>query len=317
MFQNIQLTAVVPPALDARRFDQVASELFGDYSRSRLQQWIKSGELQLNGATAKPRDKVFCGQQLTLNAQLQAEPLWQAAPIELDIVYEDDQLLLINKPAGVVVHPAAGHTSDTLVNGLLNYCPQLANIPRAGIVHRLDKDTSGLLVVARTLAAHNSLVAQLQQRTASREYEAIVHGLMVAGGTINLPIGRHPKDRKKMVVQPSGGKAAVTHYRVLQRFKHYSHISVKLETGRTHQIRVHLSHRGYALLGDQTYSGRMKLPASASQHFIDAIRSFRRQALHARRLGLIHPATGEYQQWQVPLPDDMTTLLQLISDHDR
>lgn len=316
MLEHIQQRAVVPVHLDAKRFDQVASELFSDFSRSRLQQWIKSGELTLDGQQAKPKDKVFFDQELAIDAKLQVEEEWQAADIELDIVHEDDHVLVINKPVGLVVHPAAGHVNDTLLNGLLKHCPDLAHLPRAGIVHRLDKDTSGLLVVAKTLQAHSSLVAQLNERSVSREYEAIVHGHMVAGATINLPIGRHPRDRKKMAVNEITGKEAITHYRVIKRFSRYTHIAVKLETGRTHQIRVHMTHKGYALIGDQTYGGRMKIPAAASPEFLQTLRDFKRQALHARRLGFIHPATDDYQEWEAPLPSDMVSLLDVLQAHD-
>lgn len=314
--QHIQSNAIVPLELDSRRFDQVASQLFDEYSRARLQQWIKSGELTVDGATAKPKDKVYFDQKLVLDATLEEEGEWESVPIALDIIFEDETLLIINKPVGLVVHPAAGHINDTLLNGLLHHCPSLAQLPRAGIVHRLDKDTSGLLVVAKTLTAHHSLVDQLQERTVSREYEAIVHGHMIAGGTVNLPIGRHAKDRKKMAVNEISGKEAITHYRVLRRFKHYSHIAVKLETGRTHQIRVHMTQKGYPLIGDQTYGGRMRVPAGVSQEFIDSLRAFKRQALHARRLGLNHPDTGEYMEWEAPLPEDMVVILSLITSND-
>ena len=238
---------------------------------------------------------------------------WQAEEIPLDIVYEDEHILVINKPVNLVVHPAAGNRSGTLLNGLLFHCPDLINVPRAGIVHRLDKDTTGLMVVAKTLEAHADLVAQLQERTVSREYEAVVAGVMTGGGKVEAPIGRHPRQRQKMAVVEFGGKEAITHYRVVKRYPNHTHVRLKLETGRTHQIRVHMAHIGYALVGDSTYAGRMKIPKNLSKEQLDLLRNFGRQALHAAQLGLIHPATDEYMEWQVPRPADMQALLDLLA----
>ena len=308
----LQAEREVPDSLAGSRFDQAAAELLPDYSRSRLQQWIRQGQLLVDGQQKKPKEKLLGGEMLTLNVELEPEGEWQAEAIALDIVYEDDTLLVINKPAGLVVHPAAGNREGTLLNGLLHHYPALETIPRAGIVHRLDKDTTGLMVVAKTLKAHHSLVEQLQERSVSREYQAVCNGVMTGGGTVEADIGRHPHVRTKMAVVESGGKEAITHYRIVQRYRDYTHIRVKLETGRTHQIRVHLAHIGYPLVGDATYAGRLKIPKGGSISLIDTLRGFHRQALHAGELGLIHPETEDYMHWQVPLPDDFQHLLDTL-----
>ena len=311
MSQQIQLSAQVSDQQAGQRLDQVAAELFPDFSRSRLQSWIKSGELTVDGKVCKPREKVIGGEQLAIDAQLEAEQSWEPQAIDLDIVYEDDHLLVINKPAGLVVHPAAGNRDSTLLNALLHHAPDLATIPRAGIVHRIDKDTTGLLVVAKSLKAHASLVDQLQEKTAFREYEAIVQGVMTGGGMVDEPIGRHPSQRTKQAVTHSG-KPAVTHYRLIERFRAHTHIRVQLETGRTHQIRVHMAHIQYPLLGDPTYGGRLRLPKGATPELIDALRHFKRQALHAKKLGVQHPQTGEYCEWEVPLPEDFQAMIRVL-----
>jgi len=316
MAESISLQADVPFELGGSRFDQIAAELFPDYSRSRLQSWIKEGVLTVNGQVRKPKEKLNGGETLTVEATVEDNEEWQAQDIALDIIYEDDDILVINKPAGLVVHPAAGHQNGTLLNALLHHCPEMAHLPRAGIVHRLDKDTTGLMVVAKNLMAQNALVEQLQDRSMGREYEAVAIGVMTGGGKVDAPIGRHHKDRKRMAVTDSG-KPAVTHYRVLDRFRGHTHIRCKLETGRTHQIRVHMSHISYPLVGDPVYSGRMKLPAGCSPELKEALRSFGRQALHAKRLELWHPATGDMMEWEVDLPEDMLHLLEeLAQDRD-
>ncbi|MBA3979692.1 MAG: 23S rRNA pseudouridine(1911/1915/1917) synthase RluD [Alcanivorax sp.] len=311
---KIQLSAQATPDHAGQRLDQVAADLFDRFSRSRLQQWIKSGALTVNGHTAKPKDKLIGSETLTIDAELEAEVEDAAQPIELPVVYQDDDLLVINKPAGLVVHPAAGHQDGTLLNGLLHHDPGLNSLPRAGIVHRLDRDTTGLMVVARTLEAHASLVAQLQDKSLYREYEAVTVGVMTSGGVVDAPIGRHPQDRKRQAVTDTG-KHAVTHYRVIQRFRGNTHVRVQLETGRTHQIRVHMAHIRYPLVGDSVYGGRLRLPAGASPALREALQGFRRQALHARKLGLVHPTSGEYMEFESPLPADFEALLaQLHSD---
>jgi 23S rRNA pseudouridine1911/1915/1917 synthase len=313
MAEALELTAVVPDSLMGSRLDFAAAELFPDYSRSRLQAWIKSADLTVNGQQAKPKDKMMGGEELVLIAELEEQGDWEAEDIPLDIVFEDEHILVINKPEGLVVHPAAGNRSGTLLNGLLHHQPDLINVPRAGIVHRLDKDTTGLMVVAKTLQAHADLVAQLQERSVSREYEAVVQGVMTGGGRVEGAIGRHPRQRQKMAVVDFGGKEAVTHYRVTQRFDNHTHVRLKLETGRTHQIRVHMAHIGYPLVGDSTYAGRFKIPKQASPELLEQLKGFRRQALHAAQLGLIHPATAEYMEWQAHRPDDMQQLLETLA----
>ncbi len=317
MIEPIVLNARVPERMAGARLDQVAAELFSSYSRSRLQKWIRDGELLVDGKSCRPRDKLFGGEQLSVNALLEPEGEWSAEAIELDICYEDDEILVINKPPGLVVHPAAGNYQGTLLNGVLHYLPANENIPRAGIVHRLDKETSGLMVVAKTLVAHQSLIKQLQARTVSREYLAIVQGVMTGGGTVDKPIGRHPQARTKMAVLDFGGKEAVSHYRVMERFPGHTLIRVKLETGRTHQIRVHMASIGYPLVGDSTYGGRLKLPKGSTPELHDALRAFKRQALHATQLALSHPVSGEHMEWQVLPPEDFNRLLAALKTDAR
>ena len=312
MIEKIVLEAEVPASLAGGRLDQIASELFADYSRSRLQTWIKSGDLRVNGEIRKTRDKLYGGELLSLTAEPEEQGDWQAEPMDLDIVFEDEHIIVINKPAGLVVHPAAGNYTGTLLNGLLHYCPDLIAVPRAGIVHRLDKDTTGLMVVAKTLAAHTDLVAQLAERTVSREYEAVLIGVMTGGGKVDAPLGRHPKQRKKMAVLDLGGKEAITHYRLIKRFSSHTHVRLKLETGRTHQIRVHMAHIQYPLVGDFTYAGRFRIPKGVNDELLDCLRDFKRQALHAAKLGLVHPNTGDYVEWTCDLPEDMQILLKTM-----
>lgn len=309
--QAIHLSAEVPSDLGGQRLDQVAAQLFSEHSRSRLSAWIKDGLLTVDGAVLRPRDIVHGGAQLELCAEQEAQGEWIAQDIELDIVYEDDQLLVINKPAGLVVHPAAGHADGTLLNALLHHVPDIVNVPRAGIVHRLDKDTTGLMVVAKTIQAQTQLVDQLQKRTVSRIYECIVIGVITAGGKIDAPIGRSSAQRQRMAVT-DGGKPAVSHYRVLERFRSHTYTRVKLETGRTHQIRVHMSHVGYPLVGDPVYAGRFRIPPAASPTLVQSLKEFPRQALHARFLELDHPLTGKRMKWESPLPDDLVWLLTLL-----
>ncbi len=253
---------------------------------------------------------------MSLHAELQSEVSWAAEALPLDIVYEDEELLVIDKPAGLVVHPGAGNHHGTLVNALLNHRPALEAMPRGGIVHRLDKETSGLLVVAGTLNAHRSLVAQLQKKDVQREYFAIVRGVPSGGGRVEAAIGRHPRQRTRMAVVANGGKPAVTHYRIAQRFAQYTALDVQLETGRTHQIRVHMAHRGYPLLGDPVYGGRLQLPRGCSDRLVETLRAFRRQALHARCLSFVHPGSGEYCSFESPLADDLQHLLQVLAEEN-
>ena len=313
-FDHIQMSAQVPSQDCGRRLDQVASELFSEYSRARLQAWIKGGQLRVDGQVQVPKQKLLGGETLEVDVYLEPEGDWQPENIPLQIVHEDEHIIVLNKPDNLVVHPAAGNRSGTLLNGLLYHCPQLESVPRAGIVHRLDKDTTGLMAVAKTLQAHTDLVAQLQARTVKREYEAIVAGVMTGGGVVDQPIGRHQTQRTKMAVRPDG-KEARTHYSVLQRYKGHSHVRLRLETGRTHQIRVHMAHIRFPIVGDDTYAGRFRIHAGARPELRDAIQNFARQALHARELGLIHPASGELVSWSSELPGDMQSLIKVL-DHD-
>ena len=314
MSDAIKLEQSVPISFRGMRLDQAASELFGDFSRSRLQVWIKKGDLLVNGNIYRPKDKLLGGELLSVSVTLEPEGEWKSEAISLDIVFEDEDIIALNKPAGLVVHPAAGNYTGTLLNGLIHHAPSIAKIPRAGIVHRLDKDTTGLMVVAKTLEAHHSLVKQLQARTVSREYQAVSQGVMTGGGTVSKPMGRHPQARTRMAVVSHGGKDAVTHYRVIKRFTHHTHIKVKLETGRTHQIRVHMANIGYPLVGDPVYGGRLKLPKGATLSLQSALRGFKRQALHAGKLGLIHPTSNEYIEWQASAPQDFSTLLDALKN---
>jgi len=311
MSESVQRTAIVPMESAGRRLDQALAHLFPEFSRSRLQQWVKAGEVLVDGQVLRPKDRLAGGESIQVRATLEEQSDVRPQAIALDIVHEDEQLLVINKPAGLVVHPGAGHSEGTLQNALLHYAPALANVPRSGIVHRLDKDTSGLLVIAKTLQAHHALVEQLQARTVQREYFALVHGTFTAGGRIEASIARHPRDRVRMAVSERG-REAITHYRIGQRFQAHTLLLVALETGRTHQIRVHMSHIGHPLVGDPLYGGRLLLPKGASDMMRQVLRGFRRQALHAARLGLVHPETGQAVRWEAALPDDMRSLLDLL-----
>jgi 23S rRNA pseudouridine1911/1915/1917 synthase len=310
------LEARIPIQSHGMRLDQVVAELFPDYSRNRLATWIKEGRLTVDGKTMKPRDKALASAHVVL--EVADEPVidWQPQTIPLDVIFEDEHILVVNKPAGMVVHPAAGHADGTLVNALLGYAPELETLPRGGIVHRLDKETSGIMFVARSALAHKSLVAQLSERTVSRTYCAVCTGALTGGGKIDAPIDRHPTARTKMAVV-ADGKPAVTHYRIAHRFKHYTQLQVNLETGRTHQIRVHMAHRKWPLIGDPVYAGRQRIPAGASEALIIALRNFPRQALHAQALEFEHPATGDWMEFETELPDDLVELLEVLDSEDR
>ena len=306
----------VPLDLEGERLDVVAAALFPEFSRNRLQYWIKQGALRFEGEVMRSRDKVCSGGLIVLEEQLDEKIDWIAQEIDIDIIMEDDSIIVVNKPAGMVVHPAAGHKDGTLVNALLNHSPQLAKIPRAGIVHRLDQDTTGLLVVAKSLAAHHSLVSQILEREMERQYCAVCVGVMTGGGTVNQPIGRHSRYRKKMAVVPERGKTAITHYRIARRFKHFTHINVQLETGRTHQIRVHMEHIRHPLVGDVMYGGKNKFIAGTSKKLIKEVNLFNRQALHAQTLSFRHPDTAQIVSFEAPLPSDLSNLLALLGEED-
>jgi len=299
------------PRAAGRRLDHVLSELLPEFSRSRLQQWVRQGWVTVDGRVARPRDRLSGGEDLHVRVvrERTIPDLPQALPLE--IVFEDEHLLVVNKPSGLVVHPAAGNPDGTLLNRLLHHAPELATLPRAGIVHRLDKDTTGLLVVAKTLPAHKGLVEQLQARSIKREYRALVVGVLVTGGTVEGAVGRHPVERTRMAVV-SGGKPAVTHYRVIERLPAHTFLKVELETGRTHQIRVHLAHIRHPLVGDPLYGGRPRLPKGGTEDQIRALQGFRRQALHAVRLRLTHPVSGQVLEWEAPIPEDFRGLLSAL-----
>jgi len=310
---TIRHEAEVPLAAAGRRFDQALAEMFPDYSRSRLSGWIKSGAVTLDGAVAPPRQLLRGGEQVRLQVELENEVTSAPEDIALDIVHEDEYLLVLNKPAGLVVHPGAGNPAGTLLNALLHHDPKLAELPRAGIVHRLDKDTSGLMVVARTLPTYTALVDLLSRHEVERQYEAVVLGTMVAGGTVDEPIGRSMGDRLRQAVRDEeDGKRAVTHYRLRERFRAHSLLQCQLETGRTHQIRVHLAHINHPLVGDPLYGGGLKLPKGASAELIAMLRGFRRQALHAEKLSFIHPITGEALSFGVDRPADQLALIEAL-----
>jgi 23S rRNA pseudouridine1911/1915/1917 synthase len=309
--EQIELGATVSAEHAGLRLDQAAAELFPDYSRGRLQKWIRGGELTVDGRVCKPTYRLLGGEHLKLAAEIERDGEVRPEPIPLEIIHADDDLIVVDKPAGLVVHPAAGNPDGTLQNALLHFDESLAALPRAGIVHRLDKDTSGVMVVARSLRAHTGLVRQLQARTMSRVYRALVLGDLVAGGTVDAPIGRHPRDRKRMAVVASG-RPAVSHYRVLQRFEALTWLEVSLETGRTHQIRVHMRHLDHPLVGDPVY-GRKPRQAGLSLEQYEAVREFPRQALHAAVLKLAHPADGRPCRFQAALPGDMRRLLDIMN----
>ena len=316
MSDSLELHGVIPEDCAGFRLDQALAQLFSDYSRGQITKWIKAGYVLVDKETRRPRDSVVGGEKISIKAQIEAvDDSWIAQAIELDIIHEDPDVLIINKPAGMVVHPGAGNHEGTLVNALLHHSPQLEGMPRAGIVHRIDKGTTGLLMIAKTLQAHNSLVSQLQERTVLREYQAIAMGVMTAGGTVDEPVGRHHIERKRMTVTNSG-KPAITHYRVEQRFRAHTHIRCKLETGRTHQIRVHMAHIRYPLLGDPAYGGRLRLPKGASEQCHEMLKAFRRQALHAGSLGFIHPKTQQEVSWKIDMPEDMQQILAILT-HDQ
>ena len=299
-----------------QRIDQVAATIWSDFSREKLKQWLKEGYLLVNGNSVKPKYKCEGFELLNLEVELEAQTRSLPEDIPLDIVYEDDDIIVVNKPVGMVVHPGAGNSSGTLVNALLHHYPKSAELTRAGLVHRIDKDTSGLLVVAKNLEAQFSLSKQLAKKTVYRVYDLIVYGNVIAGGTVDEPIKRHPVDRVKMAVLP-GGKDAVTHYNVKERFQHFTRIQARLETGRTHQIRVHFSYIGFGLVGDPVYMPRVRVPAGATELLDETLRGFRRQALHAAELGLKHPRTGEEMLFKAPWPADLATLVDVLRTENK
>ena len=306
-----EFQAVVPMELAGHRLDQALARMFPEFSRSRLKQWILDGNVRVDDLCPKPRDKVMGGEAVRVEAVLESQEGVAPEAIPLNILHEDDAVIVLEKPAGMVVHPGAGNRQGTMMNALLHHRPSLAEVPRAGIVHRLDKETSGLMVVAGTVPAHTNLVRQLDSRSVRREYQAVCQGVLTAGGVVDAPIGRHPVDRLRMAVR-EGGKQARTHYRVIRRYRAHTHMLARLETGRTHQIRVHMAYIRHPLVGDPVYGGRLRLPPGAEDTLTWVLRAFRRQALHASRLEFLHPGTGEEMSFEAPLPDDMARLLEAL-----
>lgn len=317
MAEIIQHTDIIPLTCLGKRLDQALAEMFPDYSRSRLKDWILDGSVRVDGnVVTKAREKVFGGEQIDINAEIEADVRFEAQDIALNIVYEDDDILVINKPADLVVHPGAGNPDGTVLNALLHHCPELETVPRAGIVHRLDKDTTGLMVVAKTIAAQTNLVEALQLREITREYEAVATGIMTAGGTVDEPIGRHASKRTHMAVTMSG-RPSVTHYRVMEKYRLHTRLRLRLETGRTHQIRVHMAHIAHPLVGDPVYGGRPRPPKNATPELLAKLRAFKRQALHAAMLSLYHPITGELMTWHAELPADFVELVELLREDSK
>lgn len=307
------LTLEIPSESAGKRLDQALAALLPDFSRAQIQQWIRDGAVSVDGTQVPQRHKVLGGEIVDIAIPPPSLSEWTAEALPIDVVYEDDALLVVNKAAGMVVHPGAGNYSGTLVNALLAHDPALGALPRAGIVHRLDKETSGLLVVAKTEAARLTLIEDLSAHAVEREYLAIANGVIIAGGTVDAPIGRHPRERTRMAVREEG-KEAVSHYRVQARYREHTLLSVRLESGRTHQIRVHMAHLGHPLLGDPVYGGRLHIPRDSGPALAAALRGFKRQALHAARLALVHPITGEECAWNAPMPADMAGLMTLLAD---
>lgn len=313
MNYKIQHKTAIPDELRGARLDQALAKLFPQYSRALIQKWIKNGNLLLNQSLAKPKTLVTGGEIVSIDAVLEPQEKWAAQAIPLDIVYEDEALLVINKPPGIIVHPGSGNPDHTLLNALLYHSPCLESLPRAGLIHRLDKDTSGLLVVAKTIAAYTHLNKQLKARTIKREYQAVVSGTIISGGTICAPIARHPLKRKRMAVIESG-RPAITHYRILEKYRAHTRLKVRLETGRTHQIRVHMAYLQHPIIGDPTYGERLRLPKGATTALIAALREFKRQALHADELGLTHPVSKKEMHWKIDLPADLQHLISCLRE---
>lgn len=306
-----KIIITIPAELANERLDQALAKLLSEYSRTQLKQWIESEQVTLNGETAKAKTKVKDGDIVSVQPVARPEPTWQPQNIPLEIVHEDEAVLIINKPAGLVVHPGAGNADSTLLNALLHHAPELKSLPRAGILHRLDKDTTGLLMIAKTAEALKDLSQQLKKRTLAREYQAIVYGELISGGKVDAPIDRHHLQRKRMAVSDTG-KPAITHFRVMEKYRNTTRLKVKLETGRTHQIRVHLSHIRHPIVGDVLYGGRVQLAKGMCEELILSLRRFKRQALHAFLLGFTHPVTQEWMEFSVDIPEDMQHLIEVL-----
>jgi len=308
-----KITVIVPQQLAGERLDKALSLLYPEHSRARLQSWIKAGNVAVDNKVLRQKDTVKAGQSIVVIPEFEPDERHSGEAIPLDIIHEDREILIINKPAGLIVHPGAGNPEHTLLNALLYYHSGLEQVARAGIVQRLDKDTSGIMVIAKTPTVHTYLVRQLRDRNIHREYQAVVTGAMTGGGRIEAPIGRHHLHRKHMAVVASG-KPAITHYRIIKKYPAVTHLMVRLETGRTHQIRVHMAHLHHPVIGDPVYGGRRRLPANIPQSLAEVIRAFPRQALHAFRIELVHPASNKLMRWTAPLPADMRDLIDALEN---
>lgn len=306
-------TLTIPDEQADERLDQALAKLLPDYSRTQIQEWIASGQVLLNGKPSKGKLKVKGGENVSIEVTLKPQPEWEAQAIPLNIVYEDDAVIVINKPVGLVVHPGAGNSDRTLLNALLHHAPALQDLPRAGILHRLDKDTSGLLVVAKTAHALKDLSLQLKKRTLLREYQAIVYGTMISGGTVDAPLDRHPMQRTRRAVVDTG-KPAVTHYRIAEKYRAHTRLKIRLETGRTHQIRVHMAHIRHPIVGDSVYGGRIQLNKGMTPELVQALRQCKHQLLHAFALGFDHPETQEFMRFEAELTDEIKEMIALLKD---
>lgn len=311
MIESININIIIPDELSGKRLDQALAELLPEHSRARIQNWIRDDFVQIDKKAMRPRDKVHGGEKVEIRAEIESQISAAPEDIPLEIIFEDEHLIVINKPAGLIVHPGAGNPKHTLMNALLHYDQQLEQVARAGIVHRLDRDTTGLLVVARTPQSHTSLANQLQARKIHRGYLVIVSGIMTAGGTVEQPIGRHPKNRTKMAIVKNG-RPSTTHYRIIKKYKHHTQLQINLETGRTHQIRVHLSWLHYPIIGDPLYGAKKPLVKGMDPKLASYISAFPRQALHARTIQLLHPLSNEMMEWQAPIPEDMKELIKTL-----
>ncbi len=314
MGEREKIIGVIPDEYQGLRLDYALAKMYPDYSRARLQKWIKSGEITVDGNISRSKDAIKGGEKIQIAVILDDEVLLEPEAIALNIIHEDNNIIVVNKPAGLVVHPGAGNSNGTLANALLHHFPEIRTVPRVGIVHRLDKDTTGLLVVAKNIKTHTALVEQLQQRTVSRNYIALVHGEIISGGTFVDPIGRHSVDRKKMAVKPTIGREAITHYRIRKKFKGFTLLDVSLETGRTHQIRVHMSYHKHPIVGDKVYGRKMN---PGNRAMLNLLAKFPRQALHAAELSFIHPKTNEQVLFKASVPNDFQTLIDALEGEDR
>ena len=313
--KKIELEITIPKELDGKRLDVALSELLPEYSRSKIQSWIKAGEVGVNNLNHRQRDVVNADDIIKINTVPKNTDKDQAEAIDLNVIHEDDEIIIINKQAGLVVHPGAGNQKHTLVNALLHFDKNLDVLPRAGIVHRLDKDTTGIMIIARTIKSHTHLVNELQKRNIKRNYRALICGQLIAGGTIENKIGRHPVQRTKMTVTDKG-KLAITHYKIIKKFQHYSYLDIQLDTGRTHQIRVHMNSINHPVIGDPMYGKNSFLKKGIETSLRDHIKNFKRQALHAYSLELIHPKIKKLVNYKAEMPDDMKNLIKILEKND-